>query len=276
MEPVTRFDLTREEYLALEPVEFRARFRERVHHTLEIQTYAAMHSGKQLSESQTNRVKALIQIWEEKGLPKDTADYQWAAELVCFAEQSQAGKKVDLSRFAPRKPSEADVQAFEAILYERRSVRHWTDQDVPDEIIDKLMQAGLWAAHSCNLQSIRYLVVREKNDPGLFAGSDIPGGPVHVVLLQDMRVYNANPRNPVRNRLLDCGAAAQNIVLAAHAYGLGGCWLTFTDKMIERLNAHFNIPEDIKIVTYVDVGYPDQTPSAPRRLTLSEMIFARI
>jgi nitroreductase len=34
---------------------------------------------------------------------------------------------------------------------------------------------------------------------------------------------------------VDCGAAAQNIVVAAHAYGLGGCWLTFTDTMIERL-----------------------------------------
>ncbi len=275
MEPV-RMDLTREEYLALEPVEFRARFRERVHHTLEIQTYAAIDSGKRLAESQTNKVKGLMQIWEEKGLPKDAPDYQWAAELVCFAELCQAEKKVDLARFTPKKLSEADVQAFEAILYERRSVRHWTDQDVPEHIIDKLMEAGLWAAHSCNLQSIRYLVVREKNEPGLFLGSDIPGGPVHVVLLQDERVYNANPRNPVRNRLLDCGAAAQNIVLAAHAYGLGGCWLTFTDKMIERLRNRFNIPEHTKIVTYVDVGYPNQTPSAPRRLTLSEMVFARL
>ena len=275
MEPV-RMDLTTEEYLALEPVEFRARFRERVHHTLEIQTYAAIDSGKRLSESQTNKVKGLMQIWEEKGLPKDAPDYQWAAELVCFAELCQAEKKVDLTRFTPKKLSEADVQAFEAILYERRSVRHWTDQEVPEHIIDKLMEAGLWAAHSCNLQSIRYLVVREKNEPGLFLGSDIPGGPVHVVLLQDERVYNANPRNPVRNRLLDCGAAAQNIVLAAHAYGLGGCWLTFTDKMIERLRNRFNIPEHTKIVTYVDVGYPNQTPSAPRRLTLSEMVFARL
>jgi nitroreductase len=275
MEPV-RMDLTREEYLALEPVEFRARFRERVHHTLEIQTYGAIDSGKRLAESQTNKVKGLMQIWEEKGLPKDAPDFQWAAELVCFAELCQAEKKVDLTRFTPKKLSEADVQAFDAILYERRSVRHWTDQEVPEHIIDKLMNAGLWAAHSCNLQSIRYLVVHEKNEPGLFLGSDIPGGPVHIVLLQDERVYNANPRNPVRNRLLDCGAAAQNIVLAAHAYNLGGCWLTFNDKMIERLNKRFNIPEHTKIVTYVDVGYPNQTPSAPRRLTLSEMVFARL
>ena len=275
MEPL-RMDLTREEYLDLEPVEFRARFRERVHHTLEIQTYAAIDSGKRLAESQTNKVKGLMQIWEEKGLPKDAPDFQWAGELVCFAELCQAEKKVDLTRFTPKKLSEADVQAFDAILYERRSVRHWTDQEVPEPIIDKLMNAGLWAAHSCNLQSIRYLVVHEKNEPGLFLGSDIPGGPVHIVLLQDERVYNANPRNPVRNRLLDCGAAAQNIVLAAHAYGLGGCWLTFNDKMIERLNKRFNIPEHTKIVTYVDVGYPNQTPSAPRRLTLSEMVFARL
>jgi len=275
MEPV-RMDLTREEYLALDPVEFRARFRERVHHSLEIQTYAAIDSGKRLGEAQTNKVKGLMQIWEEKGIPKDAPDYQWASELVCFAEICQGEKKVDLTRFTPRKLSQGDIQAFDAILYERRSVRHWTDQEVSDEVIDKLMNAGLWAAHSCNLQSIRYLVVRERNEPGLFRGADIPGGPVHVVLLQDQRVYKANPYNPVRNRLLDCGAAAQNIVLAAHAYGLGGCWLTFTDKMIERLVKRFKIPEHTTIMTYIDVGYPHQSPSPPRRLTLSEMVFARV
>ena len=275
MEPV-KMDLTREEYLALDPVEFRARFRERVHHTLEIQTYAAIDSGKRLAKSQTSKVKELMQIWEEKKIPTDAPEYQWAAELLCFAETCQDEKKVDLTRFTPKKLSQPDIQAFDAILYERRSVRHWTDQEVSDEVIDKLMNAGLWAAHSCNLQSIRYLVVRERNEPGLFRGADIPGGPVHVVLLQDQRVYKANPYNPVRNRLLDCGAAAQNIVLAAHAYGLGGCWLTFTDKMIERLVKRFKIPEHTTIVTYVDVGYPNQCPSPPRRLTLSEMVFARV
>ena len=143
-------------------------------------------------------------------------------------------------------------------------------------MIDEIVRAGTWGAHSCNLQSVRFAVVREKNEPGLFRGADIPGGPVHIVALQDERVYRANPLNPVRNRLIDAGAAVQNMVLAAHALGLGGVWLTFSDAMLERLYKRFGLPDEVKIVTYLDVGYPAQTPAPPLRLDLDETVLVRI
>lgn len=142
-------------------------------------------------------------------------------------------------------------------------------------MIDKLLEAGLSAAHSCNLQSIRYIVVREENEPGLVPGN-IPGGPVHILILQDERVYQANLIMPIRNRLLDAGAAAQNIVLAAHALGLGGVWLTHSDAMLEKLYKRFQLPEYLKIVTYVDVGYPALTPAPVERLLLDEVVLLKI
>lgn len=273
---LTKFNLSREEYLALDPDEFRARFRERVHHTLEIQTYAALHSGKLLPAEQTRTVENLIDIWLEKGLSTDLPDFQWGQRILNFARNAQKGQKVDLSEFKPYEITEKDYEAFQHILTERRSVRHWTDEEVPDWIIDEIIKAGLWAAHSCNLQSLRFIVVREKNEPGLFKGSDIPGGPVHIVALQDESVYLANPYNPVRNRLLDCGAAVQNMVLTAHALGLGGVWLTFSDQMLDRLYKRFQLPDHIKIVTYIDIGFPAQTPAPPDRLGLEETVLLRI
>jgi nitroreductase len=81
---------------------------------------------------------------------------------------------------------------------------------------------------------------------------------------------------PAYNKLLDCGAAGQNIVLAAHACGLGGCWLTFTgDKFRQRIVDYLKIPDYIDAVTYVDVGYPDQSPAPPLRHDLSEAILYR-
>ena len=52
--------ISREDYLKMDPVEFRARFREMVHHTLEIQTYEAIHAEKTLPEAQTMTVKELM------------------------------------------------------------------------------------------------------------------------------------------------------------------------------------------------------------------------
>lgn len=268
---------TKEEYLAMDPVEFRARYRERVHHTLEIQTYAAIHEGRGLSSQQTSAVQELTEIWRERGLPVDAPDFLWGQKLLGFAKTIQGGGKVDLSDYAPREITAADLEVFKSILTERRSVRHWTEEKVPDSYIDLILKAGLWGAHSCNLQSLRFLVIREENEPNLFRGSDIPGGPVHLVALQDERVYKANLlTNPVRNRLLDVGAAVQNMVLAAHALGLGGVWLTFSDEMLERLRQRFELPDYIKIVTYVDIGFPAQTPAPPLRIGLEETVLDRI
>lgn len=46
-----RFNLSDEEYLTIDETEFRARFHERLHHTLEIQTHSAIHYGKRLKEN---------------------------------------------------------------------------------------------------------------------------------------------------------------------------------------------------------------------------------
>ncbi|MCL5045954.1 MAG: nitroreductase family protein, partial [Actinobacteria bacterium] len=220
--------------------------------------------------------RKLSRLWVEKGLPTDLPDYLWGQRLISFADTLQAGGRVDLSAYAPRRLTPEEADFFHRVLRERRSVRHWTEEDVPDWMIDRILESGLWAAHSCNLQSIRFIVVREKGMPGLFKGSDIPGGPVHLVILQDERVYRANELMPVRNRLLDCGAAAQNMVLTAHALGLGGVWLTFSDKMVERLAERFRLPEMIKIVTYVDVGFPAQSPAPPGRIGLVEAVLERV
>lgn len=267
--------ITDEEFLAMDESEFRARFRERVHHTLEIQTYYAAYRDKTMREEQPNYAKRLMNVWKQRGLPTTDPEYRFATALVGMAEKLVAGEHVDLSEYAPAPVTKEEEEAFMKILYERRSVREFTDEVVPDELIDRVLDAGLWAAHACNLQSIRYLVIREDKAPGLFRGSDIPGGPVHLVICQDMRVYRANQAMPERNILLDAGACGQNMVLAAHAIGLEGVWLTFNEAIKQRLKEYFNLPDYISIVTYVDVGYGDQTPCPPYRHTVEECILGR-
>ncbi|TCS75053.1 nitroreductase family protein [Muricomes intestini] len=212
----------------------------------------------------------------KRGLSQELPEYQYASFLVQSADKLSNGEPVDLSPYVPKTVTKEMEEDFFTILKERRSVREFTDQEVPDEIIDKVLEAGLWAAHGCNVQSIKYVVVREKNEPGLFKGSDVPGGPVHLVILQDMRCYKANSFTPVRNQLLDAGAAGQNIVLAAHAAGLEGVWLTFPNQEFsDRLRKKFELPDYIRMVTYVDVGYGDQTPHPPLRSSVEDAVLAK-
>ncbi len=266
---------TKEQLVNMDEVEFRARFRERCHHTMEIAIYSAAHKNKKLSQKQTDTAKLYMEAWNERGLSKDLSEYKYVSKLLVYANKLISGEKVSFDDYKPTKLTENDINAFENIIYERRSVRAWKEDDVTDSLIDKILKAGNWAAHGCNLQSIRYAVIREKEAPGLFRGSDIPGGPVHIVICQDMRNYVIFPEN-WHNILLDCGAAAQNIVLATHTYGLGGCWLTYTsEEMRERIEKYIGLPPEIRFVTYVDIGWPDQTPMPPLRRSVEESVLFR-
>ena len=269
-------NLTDEELLAMDEEEFRARVRERSHHTLEIQMYYAQHRNKKLSETQADYTKRLLRLWRERGLGTDLPEYKYASFLVESADKLSKGEPVDLTPYKPTPVTKEMEDHFFTILKERRSVREFTEEDVPDEILEKVLDAGLWAAHGCNVQSIKYVIVREKNEPGLFRGSDVPGGPIHLVICQDMRCYRANSFTPRRNQLLDAGAAGQNIVLAAHAAGLEGVWLTFpNEEFCNRLREKFQLPDYIRLVTYVDVGYGAQTPYPPLRHDVKDSILGR-
>lgn len=275
-------DYTKADPWTMDPTPLRAVIRERGHHTIEIQLYEAIAKGKTLPPETGERVKELLSVWESRGFPTDHPDLVYVKALVAMAERVKKGERVDLSDFAWKPFGGADLRAARRLIYERRSVRHWTDEEVPDSVIDQVLDAGLWGAHGCNLNSIRYLVVREKSAPGLFRGADIPGGPVHIVACQDRRVYYcmsgyvAYPERLENNRVLDCGAAMQNMVLMAHALGLGAVWLTFRPEMVTRIRERFGLPEHMQIVTYLDLGYPAQTPLPPGRVTLDEAVLVRI
>ena len=202
------FDWSEDELAAMDEVEFRARFRERCHHTMEIQVYEHAFRGKPLAEKQIATAEKYLRSWYRRGLSHDCHEYRYVQKLLEFARTLIAGEVPDLSSYGPEWLTPREVRVFERALYECRSVRHWDiSRRIPDELIDKILRAGL---------------------------------------------------------------------LAAHAYGLGGVWLTFNRKMRERLIERFAIPEYIDLVTYVDVGYPSQSPYPPLRPEPEDVIFARI
>ena len=279
-----KVDYSRESLLNIHPTTLRAMIVERTHHTVEIQLYEALAKGERLSPDRGDNVREMLAIWHERGLSmdKDAPDWAWVHALLDIAQRVSQGEEVDLSSFAWSVFDEGKRAVTSQLISQRRSVRHWTDEPVPDWMIDEILQAALWAPHGCNLCSLRFLIVREGNVPGLFRGSDVPGGPVHIVACQDRRAYYAQPgyvANPdvlENNRVLDCGAAMQNMVLMAHALGLGAVWLTFRQEMKQRLRKHFALEDEIQIVTYLDLGFPRETPMPPGRMALHEVVLARV
>ncbi|MCL5257287.1 MAG: nitroreductase family protein [Chloroflexi bacterium] len=277
-----KVDYSHDNLMKVDETVLRAMIRERTHITVEQKLYRAIAKGKPLPANTGATVRKLLAAWNERGLPTDAPDFVFVKATLDMAERSSRGESIDLSPFACKPFDKEEAATARRLLKERRSIRHWTDEEVPDEMIDQVLQAALWAPHGTNLCSLRFLVVREKNEPGLFRGSFIPGGPVHIVACQDRRVYYADPSyedDPAmgeNKRVLDCGAAMQNMVLMAYSLGLGPVWLTFSSGMRERLRARFGLADYLEMVTYLDLGFPALTPMPPGRMALNEVVLARV
>ena len=157
----------------------------------------------------------------------------------------------------------------------RRSIRKFKDTPVPQQLVDEVVKAGTYAASGHGSQP--WLVVqvtdpevrtrlRKANAAVMGAGPDADpfyGAPVWLIVLAD----RSNP-----NHVYDGTLMMGNMMLAAHALGLGSCW-------INRAREEFDMPEwkewlkslgvegDYEGIAHLALGYPDGAPreAKPRK-----------
>jgi nitroreductase len=171
------------------------------------------------------------------------------------------------------------------ILMQRRSVRAFTDQQVPDESIDAIVQAGLHAATAMNRQSWHITVVQ---DAALL--KQISAAVAQVLIDSEIPSLMERGNNPdfsvfhhaptvlfvsgdgSHYSQADCANASQNMCLAASALHLGSCYIgsfvqAFDHDAGKSLLTRFSLPEGYRPVFAVAIGYADQVPvlsEAPR------------
>jgi nitroreductase len=248
--------------------------RERAHHTLEAPLYEILRGKRKITHDFAHVVKDLFSIWESYGVADKCPDMDYVRKLLGIAEQVKHGEKANLETEPIAPFSDSEIEAVERLFVERRSIRFWTDQEVPQWLLKKIMEAGRWAPHACNVQSIRFLPITDNRGMEVFAKSETRGGTAKLVACQDMRGYEfySGPNEiPDYNSYLDCGAAMQNMLLMAHALGLGAVWLTFRPSEVQALRKLYNLPSYIRLTTYMALGWPAETPIPPGRMTIEDM-----
>ena len=159
------------------------------------------------------------------------------------------------------------MDAIEAILT-RRSVRHFGPNPVPDEEVDILLRAAMQAPSAGNAQPWHFVVVTDRavldEVPKFHTSAEfIKEAPLAILVCAD-----ENVARPGR-WLLDCSAAAENMLLAAHARGLGACWVGIQPDpvRIEGARQLFGLPAEVHPLCLVAVGYPvDALPTVDRYL----------
>ena len=158
------------------------------------------------------------------------------------------------------------MDAMQAIM-SRRSIRKYEQRPVEPEIVEKLLRAAMAAPSAGNQQTWRFIVVTERARlDRLSATSPYAGmllqAPLAIVVVGDTE----NEKHP-DYWVEDCSAAMENLLLAAHAIGLGAVWLGYhpNDDRKDRLRDEFGLPDGIEPLGIASIGYPAEVKPAADR-----------
>ena len=166
---------------------------------------------------------------------------------------------------------------FLEIIAGRRSVRKYQNQEVGEEVLDRVLEAVRWAPSGGNIQPWEVIVVRDSGTKKALqatlggynpARNAVVNAPVLLVLCGKVKIPETY-RHEVTTKfgdwwfMLHLGIAAQNLCLAAHALGLGSVMVGFFDH--DRAREILNVPEAYEVVLMVPLGSPAHLPKTPPR-----------
>ncbi len=152
----------------------------------------------------------------------------------------------------------------------RASVRSYTDRQVDDSTVNKILRAGMAAPTAANQQPWQFVVVTEQNlKDSITASFEYTKMVEHcsfaVVVCGDMDNLFQGDIPDGGFWVEDCSAASENMLLAAHALGVGGVWCgiyPLKDREL-RLRQILNLPANLTPLNVMAFGYPSQ-PVAPK------------
>lgn len=165
------------------------------------------------------------------------------------------------------------------VVKSRRTIREYTDEPVPREVVEKILDIARWSPSGSNVQDWRFVVVTERKllkaikmfSPGWIGG----GNPVAVVICSDRKwaYEKAGPLARDVMYLVHAGIVAQTIALLAHSMGLGtNMIMSFSKEAVKQI---LSLPEHWDPVMIMLIGHPKHTPEPPPRLPLSELVVWR-
>lgn len=157
----------------------------------------------------------------------------------------------------------------------RRSIRKFKSKEVPDELVKEILECARWAPSAQNSQCWEFIVVKNKETIKKLA--EIRGGheflntaPAVIVACGDKNLY--------KNPLTTVAVAVENLFLAAHAFGLGTCWVNVYNPEIpernEQIKKLLGIPGHVDVICLIPIGYPDERPEPHERRSLEKVIHA--
>jgi len=166
------------------------------------------------------------------------------------------------------------------VIYQRKSIRKYQNKEIPEEIINELLDAARRAPSAKNTQSHKYYVVKDKKtlkklkENGVFKQPFVNDASLIIVCCANPKLYPPSvdvDDTPQNYALTDLSIASSFMVLRAEELGLGSVFVAwvYRDKLRETLN----IPKEYIIPFVLPIGYPAENPAPRSRKELKDILF---
>jgi F420 biosynthesis protein FbiB-like protein len=199
-----------------------------------------------------------------------------------------------------------EAAAFQALIRGRRSIRRYQAAPIAPEVLKRVLEAGTWAPSAHNRQPWRFVVLTEASQREALARrmgellrasrmadgdevGDVEGDVarsyariagagaaiVAFLTMEDMDVYPDAKRSRAEELMAVQGVAmaVQNILVAAHAEGLGACWMCAPLFCQEEVGAALGVPSHWQAQALLTLGVPASKGKPPMRRPVDEVLF---
>jgi nitroreductase len=160
------------------------------------------------------------------------------------------------------------MEVFEA-LHTRRSIRKYEDKEIPQELVQKMLAAAMMAPSAGDARPWQFILVTDPEKKSKIKEVHpyvpmITGAPLGILICGDLSKEKYPGFWPQ-----DCSAAMQNLLLAAHASGLGAVWTGIypLEERVVKVKEIFNLPDHVIPMGLAVMGWPAQSRTSEERFT---------
>jgi len=161
------------------------------------------------------------------------------------------------------------------LIKTRRSIRKFTSQEIEDEQLNQIIEAGIWAPSGLNNQPWKFAIIKDPDTKKSLAdlthySTIIAGAPVCIGVFLDAGLSYDRTKD-----IQAIGACIQNMLLALHTLGLGGVWLGEILKNKDKVSKALNVPENLELMAVIALGHPAEKGGKGSRKGLEEVVFLK-
>ncbi len=170
---------------------------------------------------------------------------------------------------------------FEDVLKKRQSIREFQDKEVPEEMINKILEMANLAPSAGNLQALKVVIVKDANMRNKLSEAALDQSSVAEALV-DLVICAVPEESAVRYEdrgrelysIQDATIFAAYLQLAATSLGLSSVWVgAFDEGEVRKV---LQLEENIRPVAIIPLGYPAEKPVRKERKSLKEIIYKEL